>query len=99
MAKREVFGKCECPECGFPDAEIKLQKSGLAYRWCPDCCAQYFPRTKEASDRMIKKYGIAQAGTDTDKNQGAAMFTPAELKEAEKPKTTGNKYLDMMGMR
>jgi predicted nucleic acid-binding Zn-ribbon protein len=98
MAKGQVLGRCECPECGFSDAEIKLQKSGLVYRWCPDCCAQYFPRTKESSDRLRSKHGINLAGTDTEKTQGAEQFTPEEIKEAAKQKSSGNKYLDMMGM-
>lgn len=51
MAK-EVIGTCSCPECGGA-AEIKRAKSGLAYRWCLDCHAQYFPRSADASDRLI----------------------------------------------
>lgn len=52
MAKRELVGHQDCPECGRSGAEVKVAKSGLVYRWCPDCNAQYFPRTVEASDRL-----------------------------------------------
>jgi ssDNA-binding Zn-finger/Zn-ribbon topoisomerase 1 len=49
-----------CPECGLKGAEIKEQKARadgivLLYRWCPDCNAQYFPRTIDASERLRAK--------------------------------------------
>lgn len=53
---REVLGEMACPECGGV-AEVKAQKNGMAYRWCTDCNAQYFPRTAEASDRLLAKCG------------------------------------------
>lgn len=55
MAKREVIGVCNCTECGFEDAEIKAQKSGLLYRWCPECNAQYFTRDTVTSERLRAK--------------------------------------------
>ena len=57
---REILGQIACPECGGA-AEVKRTKAGLAYRWCLDCHAQYFPRTTEASDRLIAKCGAATA--------------------------------------
>lgn len=59
MAAREVLGTMACPECGGA-AEVKKQKNGLAYRWCMDCHAQYFPRSAEASDRLLAKVGAAK---------------------------------------
>lgn len=56
---REILGQMACPECGGA-AEVKQQKNGLAYRWCMDCHAQYFPRTAEASDRLLAKCGAAK---------------------------------------
>lgn len=44
MARAELLGLCACPECGFQDAEIRPDKGGNAYRFCPDCTAQYFSR-------------------------------------------------------
>lgn len=41
MAKKEAVGHMACPECGFPDAEVKEDKNGNLYRYCPDCSAQY----------------------------------------------------------
>jgi hypothetical protein len=61
MAKREVLGVMDCPECGMSGAEVKQAKSGLLYRWCPECNAQYFPRTDDASARLGKRAGIGAA--------------------------------------
>lgn len=44
MARAELIGLCKCHECGFPDAEIRPDKGGNPYRFCPDCTAQYFSR-------------------------------------------------------
>lgn len=54
---REVMGTCTCPECGGA-AEVKAQKNGMAYRWCLDCHAQYFPRSADTSARLLEKCGI-----------------------------------------
>lgn len=54
---REVLGTCTCPECGGA-AEVKKTRSGLAYRWCMDCHAQYFPRCEATSARLLEKCGI-----------------------------------------
>lgn len=54
---REVLGTCTCPECGGA-AEVKRTKSGLAYRWCMDCNAQYFPRCERTSLRLLEKCSI-----------------------------------------
>lgn len=62
---REVLGQMACPECGGA-AEVKKTKAGLAYRWCMDCHAQYFPRTPEASDRLLAKCGAAKPAPVTD---------------------------------
>ena len=57
MAK-EIIGTCPCPECGMTGAEVKKTKAGLAYRWCPECHAQYFPRCTATSARLLEKCGI-----------------------------------------
>lgn len=57
MAK-EIIGTCACPECGMSGAEVKLTKAKLAYRWCPECHAQYFPRCAATSARLLEKCGI-----------------------------------------
>lgn len=65
MAKTAAIGITPCPECGFDQAEVKRQKTPkLVYRWCPECNAQYFCRTPEASKRLLKKIGIEEAGEE-----------------------------------
>ena len=91
---REVIGHMDCPECGEA-AEVKRTKAGLAYRWCTECNAQYFPRTVEASERLIGKCsGAKPAHTVTDKRTIAdlakdlrkAGHTTASAVHEDKPK-------------
>lgn len=49
-AKR-VIGHMMCPECDHNEAEVKTDKNGHPYRYCPDCQAQYFTR---GDDRKAK---------------------------------------------
>lgn len=60
----KVIGHMQCPECDFPDAEVKTTKNpDLLHRYCPDCSAQYFARTVQASDRLrakMRPYGTVQ---------------------------------------
>lgn len=42
LAPHSKLGKCRCPECGYPDAEVRVDKNGAPYRYCEDCGAQYF---------------------------------------------------------
>jgi len=57
MSAKNLIGAVTCPECGFDGAVVKTQKNGMAYRFCPECNAQYFTRTKAASDRLIGQIG------------------------------------------
>ena len=89
---REILGTMACPECGGV-AEVKRTKAGLAYRWCVDCSAQYFPRTPEASDRLLTKCG---AGTVTATETAPAPKEPPPPAKADtvpapapKPKPKG----------
>lgn len=86
---REVMGTMTCPECGGA-AEVKKQKNGLAYRWCMDCHAQYFPRSAEASDRLLAKCGAAKPAAPVPEPAPKAdpvTVTPLEKKTAA-PKAT-----------
>ncbi len=55
MARAELIGLMECPECGFSDAEVRPDKSGSPYRFCPDCTAQYFSRGGEKAKALMLK--------------------------------------------
>lgn len=54
MAKKEAIGYMACPECGFPDAEIKHDKNGKLYRYCPDCSAQYMTHGKGNKETNLR---------------------------------------------
>lgn len=51
MAAGKLVGHVACPECKTSGAEVKEDKNGHLYRWCPDCNAQYFTR---GDDRRMK---------------------------------------------
>lgn len=55
MAKNNAIGHTDCHVCGFADAEIKLDKTGKAYLFCPDCNIQSFTRNQTQSDKLIAK--------------------------------------------
>lgn len=76
---------CACPECGYPEAEIKKAKNGTAYRFCPDCSAQYFTQKKEKSDRLFKLGGLDSNGEPLQKQP----VTETEQKPQQKPKESG----------
>ena len=99
---RAIIGQIDCPECGGA-AEVKRTKAGLAYRWCLDCHAQYFPRTAEASDRLIAKCGggAAKAATVTA-TAPEPVTAPAPAKAraapAPAPATPRNGLSDALAM-
>lgn len=64
MAKREVIGLVVCPECDASGAEIKAQKNGRPYRYCPECNAQYFARDDRQEKNLLEKIGTAQRPLD-----------------------------------
>lgn len=41
---RKLIGHMTCPDCDFPDAEIKRDKASHPYRYCPNCNMQSFTR-------------------------------------------------------
>ena len=55
MARAELIGLMDCPECGFKEAEVRPDKSGSPYRFCPDCTAQYFSRGGEKAKALMAK--------------------------------------------
>lgn len=93
--KKEILGTMKCPECGHDAAEVKAQKNGLPYRYCPECDAQYFARTTAAADRLWLKIGQSTQGgrSVTVTEAGPVASPPAAL---PKPKGTGNALLDFV---
>lgn len=90
MAKKEIIGLMVCPECGLEGAEVKRQKNGLLYRYCPDCDAQYFPRTQAASDLLAAKLKKPEAEAAKKPDEGGDGREVAERPaEREKPRRQG----------
>ena len=62
MARAPALGHMACPDCGFPDAEIRMQKSGeRLYRYCPECNAQFFARTPAQEKAMRERIALPPA--------------------------------------
>lgn len=75
---KNLVGLCTCPECAFDEAEVKKTKAGLAYRWCPECNAQYFPRCESTSTRLIGKcHTLAERVPDAEPAAQPVAKTPA----------------------
>lgn len=55
MAVKEVVGYIECPTCNFKDMEVKIDKRGNAFAYCPDCDQQLFTHKKRKSDLMLAR--------------------------------------------
>lgn len=55
MAKTNAIGHTQCHICGFNDAEVKLDKNGKAYLFCPDCNIQSFTRYEHQSGKLLAK--------------------------------------------
>jgi len=87
MAKRELLGHAKCPECGFDLAEVKAQKNGMLYRWCPDCEAQFFPRKAAASDRLRAQMSpvTVTEPEPVKKDEPAPVTLPAPEPKNKKP--------------
>jgi ssDNA-binding Zn-finger/Zn-ribbon topoisomerase 1 len=54
----KLLGRCDCPECDFKSAHVKIntdKETAKAYRHCPECGAQYFPRNQAQADSLLSK--------------------------------------------
>jgi hypothetical protein len=54
----QMLGRCACPECGFESAHVKKtegKETAKAYRYCPECGAQYFPRSNRQENDLLAK--------------------------------------------
>lgn len=52
-----LLGRTCCPECDFNAAHVKIsdRENAKAYRHCPDCGAQYFPKNQKQADTLLAK--------------------------------------------
>ncbi len=54
----KMLGRAPCPECSFAHAHVKIntdKETAKAYRHCPECGAQYFPRNQRQADALTAK--------------------------------------------
>lgn len=72
--KTQAIGHIECAVCGHPDAEVKPDKNGHAFIFCPDCAAQTFTRN-EYRDRHLRRR--MRPVTDTVTGQDEPPAPPA----------------------
>jgi hypothetical protein len=62
MAKTPAIGHTACPVCPQV-AEVKRDKSGRAYIFCPDCNIQLFTRYEHQSKFLLAKMTPLQGAT------------------------------------
>lgn len=93
MPAKPILGLTTCPDCDFPDAHVKADKSGHPYRYCPDCNAQYFTRgdpvrVANLQKRMRAAPNQAAAdvakGADPGAEKGKPESAPAKAAPAKR---------------
>jgi hypothetical protein len=78
MPKKQLLGLIKCGECGFADAEVRPDKNGSPYWWCPDCNVQVFARgdKKRADNIVARMRPVAPAAGDGSSATPASSVTP-----------------------
>ena len=64
MEKKKVIGHINCPTCGFETMEVKEDKNGKAFAFCPDCATQVFTRN-DFRDKRLRENMRPVTVTDT----------------------------------
>jgi predicted nucleic acid-binding Zn-ribbon protein len=95
MASTSI-GRTNCPECGFDAAHVKRkdEEGKKAYRHCPDCGAQYFPRSSGQEKTLLEKVRPSKLDVAAEKKPeqpkaDETVPTPAISKPVETPKRRG----------
>lgn len=82
MAKTPAIGHTACPVC--PQiADVKLDKAGRAYLYCPDCNIQLFSRYEHQSKFLLAKM------------RPVAKEEPAPTITEPPPKKSGFRFEDL----
>jgi hypothetical protein len=53
--QKEIIGHMDCPVCLFKDGQIKNDKNGHAFFFCPDCNTQIFTRNAHRDHHLRKR--------------------------------------------
>lgn len=97
----QMLGRCACPECGFKSAHVKkteAKETARAYRYCPECGAQYFPRSNRQEKDLLDK--TRKEAPEAIKPQIAPEVSPEPEKQQEQPeKQQEQKFKTMFGVR
>jgi predicted nucleic acid-binding Zn-ribbon protein len=90
------LGRTNCPECGFDAAHVKRkeEEGKKAYRHCPNCGAQYFPRSSDQEKTLLEKVRpskLDSPSVDVDTAVNLARPLPQQNPEktTEPPKRRG----------
>lgn len=80
MAK-EIMGHVDCPVCGHAHAQVKEDKSGNPFIFCPvrDCSTQVFTRRefqKQALLSRVRPVSVPVTVTDTEKKPEKEASVP-----------------------
>lgn len=86
MPKKEAIGHMECPTCKHVDAEVKEDKNGHAFLFCPDCATQVFTRNPHRDRHMRKNMRPVTVTEPTPEPEQKPEPEPAP---APAPKKTG----------
>jgi hypothetical protein len=76
MARKDAIGHMDCPECGFDRAEVRADKNGGLYRYCPACSAQYFTRGETTREKNLRAKMRPVPVTVTEPVTGRAPAVP-----------------------
>lgn len=93
----QMLGRCTCPECGFESAHVKKtegKETAKAYRYCPECGAQYFPRSDRQEKDLLEKTRTEGAKPSNVPEAGKVSTEPEKSpQEPEKQPEQSFKYV------
>lgn len=55
MPKPKTIGFITCPTCDFPDMEVRRDKNGNPYAFCPDCTQQMLTHGGEKGAKLLAR--------------------------------------------
>lgn len=86
MARAAAVGMLSCPICDFEEAEVRPDKNGHLYLFCPDCNAQIFTRGCQVKERGLKAkmrpVAVAVAAAVEEMEGGGPVVVPEDLQVA-----------------
>lgn len=97
----QMLGRCACPECGFTSAHVKKtegKETAKAYRYCPECGAQYFPRSNRQENDLLAK--MRSEGAKPSNVPDAVTVLPEQEKQPVEPESKPEqKFKYVLGAR